>query len=68
MIDLQPVFEYRQKIEKLIESGPIDELIAYAKKYNIHQEGGVRFYRDQVAKIKQRLISEGIDPETVRSE
>ena len=61
------IFEYKQKIEQLIESGPIDELIAYAKEYNIHQENGVKSYRDQVDKIKQRLISEGIDPDTVRS-
>ena len=66
MIDLQMVYEHRQKIEQLIEAGPIDELIAYAKEYNIHQEGGVSSYRNRVEKIKARLISEGIDPETVR--
>ena len=68
MRDLQPIIEYRQKIDQLIESGPIDELIQYAKEYNIHQENGVKSYRDHVAKIKARLVSEGIDPETVRSE
>lgn len=53
-------------IEALISSGPIDELINYAKEYNIHQVSNSRSYTEQVEKIKNRLIAEGIDPETIR--
>ena len=59
--------------EKLIELTPSEqnEIVSYSAHtvtlYNIHQENGVKSYRDQVDKIKQRLISEGIDPDTVRS-
>jgi hypothetical protein len=55
-----------QKIETLISSGPIDELIAYAKEYNIHQVSNSKRYSEQVDKIKNRLVAEGIDPETIR--
>ena len=54
------------RIETLISTGPIDELIAYAKEYNIHQVSNSKRYSEQVDKIKNRLIAEGIDPETIR--
>jgi hypothetical protein len=54
------------RIETLIATGPINELIEYAKKYNIHQVSNSRSYTEQVEKIKTRLVSEGIDPETIR--
>jgi hypothetical protein len=60
------MFEKAQAIETLISSGPINELIAYAKEYNIHQVSNSQRYTEQVNKIKNRLIAEGIDPETIR--
>jgi hypothetical protein len=54
------------RIETLISNGPIDELIAYAKEYNIHQVSNSTRYTEQVNKIKNRLVAEGIDPETIR--
>jgi hypothetical protein len=60
------MFEKLQAIETLISTGPIDELIEYAKEYNIHQVSNSSRYSEQVEKIKNRLTAEGIDPETVR--
>lgn len=60
------MFEKLKAIETLISTGPIDELIAYAKEYNIHQVSNSQRYTEQVNKIKNRLIAEGIDPETIR--
>jgi len=54
------------RIETLISTGPIDELIEYAKEYNIHQVSNSKRYSEQVDKIKNRLNAEGIDPETIR--
>lgn len=60
------MFEKLQAIETLISNGSINELIAYAKEYDIHQTNGTTRYQEQVNKIKNRLIAEGIDPETIR--
>ena len=68
IIDMSDLETEIQKIEVLISSGPIDELIEYAKKYDIHQISNSRFYTEQVNKIKARLIAEGIDPETIRKQ
>jgi hypothetical protein len=54
------------RIETLISDGSVDELIAYAKEYNIHQVSNSKRYTEQVNKIKARLIKENIDPETIR--
>lgn len=71
MIDTVDTSELEIEFEKtqlLISSGPINELIEYAKEYNIHQVSNSRFYTEQVNKIKARLIAEGIDPETIRKQ
>ncbi len=62
------IFTELTKIETLISVGPIDELIEYAKEYNIHQVSNSKRYTEQVEKIKTRLIAEGIDPETIRKQ
>lgn len=65
-MDVQAIANEIQRIETLIATGPLEELIAYAKEYNIHHVTTNRRYNEQVEKIKQRLIAEGVDPETVR--
>ena len=60
------IFADIERIETLIATGPIDELIEYAKDYDIHQVSNSKRYTEQVEKIKTRLVSEGIDPETIR--
>jgi hypothetical protein len=60
------IFANLNRIETLIATGPIDELIQYAKEYDIHQVSNSKRYTEQVEKIKIRLVSEGIDPETIR--
>jgi hypothetical protein len=64
----EQIFQEIMKIEALISTGPIDELIQYAKEYNIHQVSNSKRYTEQVEKIKTRLIAEGIDPETIRKQ
>jgi hypothetical protein len=53
---------------KLIDDGSIDEFIVFAKKYNIFQPNGTKFYQSMCDKIKARLDREGLDYETVRPE
>jgi hypothetical protein len=65
MIDTKAMLAARQTS---IETMPVDAIIAYAKKYNIHQESINEFYLMNVEKIKARLTELGVDPETVRSE
>ena len=66
MIEVDLVIDEIERIEKLIDSGPINELIEYAKLYNIHQTSTQVLYNEKCDRIKQRLIAEGIDPETIR--
>lgn len=66
MFNTTVLHQKMQEIELLITSGPIDELIDYAKEYDIHQTNGTARYQEQVNKIKNRLVAEGIDPETIR--
>jgi len=66
MFNTTIIHQKLQEIELLITSGPIDELIDYAKEYDIHQTNGTTRYQEQVNKIKNRLVAEGIDPETIR--
>jgi hypothetical protein len=68
MTDFAPILDIRKERERIINEGTVDELIDFAKKYNIHQEGGISIYVQTVNRIKTRLIELGIDPETVRSE
>jgi hypothetical protein len=68
IIDLREIQLEIEKIEILISVGPIDELIQYAKEYDIHQVSNSKRYTEQVNKIKTRLIAEGIDPETIRKQ
>lgn len=66
MTEDEQVIAEINRIETLIATGPIDELIEYAKEYDIHQVSNSKRYTAQVEKIKARLVSEGIDPETIR--
>jgi hypothetical protein len=52
----------------IIENKPLDEFIPFAKRYNIFQENGTKFYQSMCDKIKARLDREGLDYETVRPE
>jgi hypothetical protein len=54
-----------------IETCTIEELIEYAKEYNLHfeiGEGTAPKYINRVANIKARLIANDIDPDTIRNE
>jgi len=51
----------------LIKSGPIDEMIEYAKKhYDIFTPNSGKFYQEMCELIKQRLDKEGLSHEVVR--
>jgi len=61
-------FENFYKNLELIENGNIQDVIAYAKQYNIFQTNGTKFYKMMCDKIKARLDREGLSHETVRPE
>ena len=65
MIDVQAMLAAQQTS---IETMPLDAVIIYAKKYNIHRISDNEFYLGNVKRIKARLLADGVDPETVRSE
>jgi hypothetical protein len=60
--------EVLQKNIELIENGNIQDVIIYAKQYDIFQPNGTKFYKMMCDKIKARLDREGLDYETVRPE
>lgn len=58
-------------INRIIDHGTLDELIAYAKELNLHfpiKDNTSFLYKDRVTRIKARLLNEGIDPNTIRNE
>lgn len=57
---------YHQERLNFIDNNPIQEVIDFAKAYNIFQSGGTKIYKDVCDKIKQRLDREGLTYETVR--
>jgi len=67
-VDVVEIINEIERTEALIDSGPISELIEYAKLYNIHQTSTQILYNEKCERIKQRLIANNIDPDTVRSE
>jgi hypothetical protein len=69
MTDMSKVFAISNERMVILERGTTDEVIRMAKKYNIHQTGDIsRAYIEMVERIKARLVKDGVDPETVRSE
>ena len=52
----------------LIDNGNIQDVIDYAKQYNIFQTNGTKVYTTMCDKIKARLDREGLSHETVRPE
>jgi hypothetical protein len=52
----------------LVDNGPIDEVISFAKQYNIFQVSRSSVYTNLCNKIKARLDREGLPYETVRPE
>ena len=64
MIDAKQMLAAQQTS---IETMPLDALITYAKKYDIHQQSVNEYYLQNVQRIKAQLTTLGVDPETVRS-
>jgi hypothetical protein len=55
-----------QEMYDLIDNGPLEKFIIFAKQYNIFQEGNSKFYTDTCEKIKQRLTRENLSIDSVR--
>jgi hypothetical protein len=53
---------------ELIDNGSIEDVINFAKSYNIFQPNGTKFYQLMCDKIKARLDREGLSHEVVRPE
>ena len=69
MTNMAKAFAISHERVVILERGSTDEVIRMAKKYNIHQTGDIsRAYIEMVERIKERLVKDGVDPETVRSE
>lgn len=53
---------------ELVKNGNINEVIEFAKKYNIFQPSNTKVYKEMCDAIKNRLDSEGLDYEIIRSQ
>ena len=54
------------KRNKILTEGTQEEIITFAKEYDIHQTSQSIFYTEMCNKIKARLEYYGVDPESVR--
>lgn len=70
IINVDQMEENLLRRDLLIDEGPIENVIEFAKSFNIHQDitKTTSYNVNIINRIKARLISEGIDLETVRSE
>ncbi len=66
MFDPQKALDKINEQNRIISEGSKEELIDYAKLYNIHQESISQHYLDNCNKIKARLEYYGVDLESVR--
>lgn len=64
-IDIVKIHNRIKFVEDTITNGTIDEVISFAKEYDIHQESTNEYYLSNVAKIKARLAENNIDWETI---
>lgn len=48
------------KMNQLIDTGPLDEFLLFAKAYNIFQISNSRFYTQTCDKIRERLAKENL--------
>ena len=64
-IDIVGIHEGIKSVEDTITNGTIQEVIDFAKEYDIHQESTNEYYLSNVEKIKARLAENNIDWETI---
>lgn len=69
-VTINPLMGYKQnqKIIELIEYGPLDDFISWAKEYNIFQSSTNKFYLSICQKVKDRLQKENLSLDIVRPE
>lgn len=66
MFDPQKALDKINEQNRIISEGSKEELVEYAKSYDIHQESISQHYIDICNKIKAKLEYYGVDPESVR--
>ncbi len=67
-IEINPIIGYKKNLEiiDLIENGPLDKFIVFAKEYNIFQESKNKFYLSICEKIKLRLTKENLSVDVLK--
>lgn len=66
MFNPQKALDKINEQNRIISESSKEELVEYAKVYNIHQVSTSEHYLNNVQKIKARLEFYGVDPESVR--
>ena len=64
-VDIVGIHNRILQIQDTIQNGTIEEVIAFAKEYNIHQESTNEYYLSNIQKIKARLDENSIDWQTI---
>jgi len=64
-VDIVGIHNRILQIQDTIQNGTIEEVIAFAKEYNIHQESTNEYYLSNTQKIKARLAENSIDWQTI---
>lgn len=65
MINVPEIEKILNEQERIMTSGTQDEIIKFAREYNINQNSQNPFYLENVNKIITRLNYYGIDPATI---
>jgi len=58
--------ELEDQRQRIISQGTVEELIALAKEFNIHQVSTNKWYSTMCNQIKRKLEYYGVNPESVR--
>ena len=64
-VDIVEIHNRIKFVEDTITNGTIQEVIDFAKEYDIHQDSTNEYYLSNVEKIKARLAENNIDWETI---
>lgn len=65
MIDTKKIIDKLNEHNRIITDGSKEEIVEYAKQYNIHQDSESEHYVNTCTKIRARLKYYGLDPDNI---
>lgn len=65
IVDMTPVINLLNERQQLIDNGPIDQVIEFAKSLQLNHPLAGKYAKSYIPSLKSRFEKEGIDYDTV---